>query len=91
MEDNLGPRPESHTLDRIDSGKPYEPGNIRWASKSQQSYNRAKYTGNGRLCRQLKSGRWNSKFTWNGQTYSAGTFDTQEEAYNASVNLRNTL
>ena len=38
---SLGPKPTpQHTLDRIENAKGYEPGNLRWASKSEQSQNR---------------------------------------------------
>lgn len=37
----LGPRPEGHTVDRIDNKGHYEPGNVRWATKEQQCRNRS--------------------------------------------------
>lgn len=41
IEEYLGPKPEpSWTLDRIAVDGNYEPGNLRWASKSEQTSNR---------------------------------------------------
>lgn len=38
--DEIGPRPENHSVDRIDPLGHYERGNVRWASISQQAANR---------------------------------------------------
>ena len=40
--DEVGPRPEGKTLDRIDPWGNYEPGNIRWATHVEQCNNRRK-------------------------------------------------
>lgn len=38
----LGPRPPGLTVDRINNDGNYEPGNVRWATRSEQQLNRRK-------------------------------------------------
>lgn len=38
---NLGPKPANTSIDRIDFNGHYEPGNLRWATKTEQSRNRS--------------------------------------------------
>lgn len=46
VEEELGPCPSvQHTIDRINNEGNYEPGNIRWASKSEQILNSRQAVG----------------------------------------------
>jgi hypothetical protein len=43
VDETLGPRPPDRSLDRIDNDDGYRPGNVRWASRAEQSLNRRHY------------------------------------------------
>jgi hypothetical protein len=57
---NLGPRPSSaHSIDRIDNNAHYEPGNLRWATNTEQARNKRmhKRTAQGERIRSLQAQR----------------------------------
>jgi hypothetical protein len=40
VKENLGPRLDGQSIDRIDNDQGYEPGNLRWADRFVQNTNR---------------------------------------------------
>jgi hypothetical protein len=38
--EDVGERPEGRTIERIDNSKGYEPGNVKWATWTEQSHNK---------------------------------------------------
>lgn len=72
---DMGERPSDKTLDRINPNGNYEPGNCRWATKSQQSANATRIsptTGFRGVC--LHGGRYIARIARNGTMINLGSF-----------------
>jgi len=80
VEEVLGPRPDGYTLDRIDNSKGYIPGNVRWASMSEQQKNRRSY-GKG-YTYSKRHRKWLVQWWVDGKRFYHGIYKTEKEARN---------
>lgn len=55
---DMGPRPEGHTLDRIDNDGNYSPENCKWSTRSDQKHNSGVYRSSSSRVRGVS---WNTK------------------------------
>ena len=83
--EDMGKKPsKNHSLDRIDNNKGYTKNNCRWATNSEQTYNRrkrvfttSKYLG---VSMDSRSKKWRAQISQNCKKYCIGVYDSEIEA-----------
>lgn len=85
IEANLGPRPVGMDLDRIDTDGDYAPGNLRWATRTQNMANQRKREGCASRFKGVtrRKTRWRARIHVNGKCRYLGLFDDEFEAARA--------
>jgi hypothetical protein len=81
----LGPRPSpAHSLDRENNDGDYEPGNVRWATRSEQQKNKGTFTHISRPGKGYNwhkaSQKWIVRIKHRGICTYLGTFTSENEA-----------
>jgi hypothetical protein len=83
---DMGERPDNdHTLDRTNNDLGYSPDNCRWASRSEQCFNRRTFANNTTGVRGVvKSGAsWVARLDYERIRYVIGWFETKQQAEHA--------
>ena len=82
--EDMGKRPEGHTLDRIDNTKEYSPDNCKWSTVRYQNANRRNSNDITGVSYSKRDKLWVAKLTVNGLYVMRKSF----KAYNDAVKYR---
>lgn len=77
----LGLKPKGLSLDRIDTNGNYEPGNVQWATASEQQLTKRRY-GKG-YCWHKRQNKWVAYIYIEGKLINLGSFSLEKDAKQA--------